>query len=245
MKSKIRKYYKYTFHFLLICIVAITLTHFCVGCDEQKSVERSRWYEGGPGAPNLHPGRNFHDGDIDKYPDVGFITHSVEVENWDRDAEKQAINEAIDVLRKEFSTAYLKDLITSWDDFRVYKAKWLPPGNIPIVRFKPKWVVIIIRNNFDHKIFEKYDGIKKPLIPDVELLFPYKVGYMFETSDVFDKDLGIADIVSKGFRDEHPLNYDRNAKYPGREMVYDIVVRYNKKHKEKATIRAEKPEPVE
>ncbi len=244
MKNKFRKYYKYTFHLLLISLVAITLTRFCVGCDEQKYVERSRWYEGGPGAPNLHPGRNFHNEDIDKYPEVGFVTHSVEVENWDRDAEKESIYEAVDVLRKEFSTAYHENSIEAWDGLRNYRENWLPPGNIPVVRFQPKWVVIIIRNNADHKIFEKYDGIKRPVIPDVELLFPDKVGYMFEADKVFDNQLKISEIIANGFRDEHPISLDHDAKYPGREDVYDIVVRYNKKHKEKATIRAEKSEPV-
>lgn len=198
----------------------------CSGAAEP--VKRNRWYEGGPGAPNLHPGRNFYKADPDRYPDVGFVLHTVDVESWSANEEKKAIRNAIELCRGEFGEAYHENLIESWDGFKTHRPQWIYPG-IPAIRFKPAYVVILIRNSHDYERFKKYedDGIPPEKIPVEELLYPYKVGYLFEAEKLFADSLkNFDEWIASGFRDEKPLSLDLSADAPAHEKVYDIVTRY-------------------
>jgi len=58
----------------------------------------------------------------------------------------------------------------------------------------------------------------------VDLLRPYKVGYVFEAECLFSHTLDNVDhLIASGFRDPHPLSLDFSAGVAKHEEVYDIV----------------------
>jgi hypothetical protein len=187
---------------------------FASGCQNPFSANsRDYWGEGAESSRwAVQPGHNFYIADLDRYPGYAIFTHSIASKAYSPEVEQDALSAGIRRCRAEFSNGFRSQSLRAHDAFLTHRDQWL--SGIQFVRFRPEWVVIIIRNT-------EYGGDPN------DLLQPYlTVGYVMPAADVFDSELTPEELLKRGFRDDHPVHRDPHATFPGYRDVYSIIERF-------------------
>jgi hypothetical protein len=81
-------------------------------------------------------------------------------------------------------------------------------------KFPPiKWVAVIIRNRAEHKGASTFEQ-------------SFKVGAIFNATNVFDGSTDLLQLVSHADKDRHPFKYDLQQASPGEQQRWMIVERH-------------------
>ena len=197
--------------FSRIFLITLIVTTGCV--NSFSASPRDFWGEGAEsGSANLRSGRNFYTADLDRYPSFGIFIHSIAAKKYSAEVEMDALTAGLQRCRADFSLASNSDSLRAYDTLWTHKDQWI--SQTRFVRFRPKWVVIIIRNT------EHGGDANDPLQPDLT------VGYVLPATDVFDSTITPEDLLKRGFRDDHPVHRDPHPTFPGYRDVYSIIERF-------------------
>lgn len=206
-------------------LAALCMCAIVCGCGPEPASSRPRsgWYEGGPGAPGLEPGRNFYEAYPEKFPDFGFVTHTISAKRYSPQTEREGLEAALSLCREDFGQAFRNGRIEACmkdasPEQRLYAGE-------PYVRFEPEWVVIVVSNTGD-------------AVPNNQLVSAYrmtKAGFIVSASDLLGDDVPIPKIADEAFRDPKPLEFDLSAERPRDETIYRIIERFQEHVEAQAT----------